>query len=80
MGSTHIRVSYTGVLSIQKIPSGAAFSVPEGTNVSALLSMLDIAESHKKYIMVAVQDRKENLFYTLKNNDHVKLSLIVGGG
>ncbi len=80
MGSTNITVSYTGVLNIQKIPSGAEFSVPDGTTISELLSMLDIIESHKKYVIVLVQDQKVNLAYKLKNSDEVKLSLLIGGG
>ena len=75
-----IRVSYTGVLDIQTIPSGATLSVPAGTNISELLSTLGIKESHKKYVIVVVRNQKENLSYELQNNDDVNLSLLIGGG
>ena len=80
MENINITVHFTGLVDVKNITSGSSVSIPAGTNVSGLLSILDIMEQHKRYLIVMINEKKETLFYILQNNDVVKLFLPVGGG
>ena len=80
MGKLSVTIRFTGLVDVKKVVSGDSIEIPEGTDLSKLLSILGIIEQHKKYIIVMVRGRKENLDYKLKNNDDVNLFLPVGGG
>jgi len=76
----NITVNFTGLVDIKNIKSGDTLKLPEGTDVSKLLSMLGIMEQHKKYIIVMINGVKETLFRKVNNNDEINLFLPVGGG
>jgi len=80
MKKISVTIRFTGLVDVKKIASGESMNVPEGTDISKLLSILGIIEQHKKYIIVMIRGSKENLLYKLKNNDEVNLFLPVGGG
>ncbi|HRY29138.1 MAG TPA: MoaD/ThiS family protein [Elusimicrobiota bacterium] len=80
MDKIKVTVHFTGVVDVKKIASGESVSLPAGADVSALLSELEIAERHKKYVVVHVGGRKQGLSHKLKDNDEVKLFLPIGGG
>jgi molybdopterin converting factor small subunit len=80
METISVIINFTRLVDIKKVASGDTINIPEGTDISGLLSILGIIEQHKKYIIVMISGRKENLSYKLKNGDEVNLFLPVGGG
>jgi len=80
MEKINVTVNFTGLVDIKNIKSGDTVNLPEGTDVSKLLSMLGIIEQHKKYIIVMINGVKETLFRKVNNNDEINLFLPVGGG
>lgn len=80
MNSISVTIHFTGLVDVKNVTSGSSIDIPEGTNLSALLSILGIIDIHKKYIIAMINGGKETLFYVLKNEDEVKLFLPVGGG
>lgn len=80
MEKIRVTVRFTELVDIKKIKSGESIDVPEGTDISKLLSILGIIEQHKKYVVVMIRGMKEVLSYKLKNKDEVNLFLPVGGG
>ncbi|HOW27583.1 MAG TPA: hypothetical protein PK876_03655 [Elusimicrobiota bacterium] len=80
MKTIRVTVHFTGPVDIKKIKSGTSMSIPADTTASELLTLLDISEPHKKYVMVMVADQKQDLSYRLKDNDEVRLWLLIGGG
>ena len=80
MEDIKITVHFTGLVDVKNIVSGSVISIPAGSNLSALLSVLGIREQHKRYIIAMINGKKETMFYSLKEKDEVKLFLPVGGG
>lgn len=80
MNNINVTILFTGLVDVKNVISGSSISIPEGSNLSELLSILGIIEQHKRYIIAMVNGEKETLFYVLKDNDEVKLFLPVGGG
>ncbi len=80
MENISITVNFTGLVDVKKIASGDKVNIPAGADISKLLSILGIIEQHKKYIIVMINGKKEELFYKLKDSDEVNLFLPVGGG
>lgn len=80
MNSISVSIHFTGLVDVKNVASGSSIDIPEGSDLSALLSILGIIETHKKYITAMINGKKETLVYALKNKDEVKLFLPVGGG
>ena len=80
MEDIKITVHFTWLVDVKNIVSGSVISIPAGSNLSALLSVLGIREQHKRYIIAMINGKKETMFYSLKEKDEVKLFLPVGGG
>lgn len=80
MEDIKITVHFTWLVDVKNIVSRSVISIPAGSNLSALLSVLGIREQHKRYIIAMINGKKETMFYSLKEKDEVKLFLPVGGG
>ena len=73
-------IEYTAVLAVKGAASGSALEIPDGTDVTGLLSRLSVKREHQKYVVAFINGEKKRLSEKLKDGDKVMLSVPVGGG
>ena len=79
MSDIKVQIHLMGPVDVN-IANGDFVAVKAGSNLSDLLTQVGIRAEHKKFVIATVNDKKETLYYMLKNNDEIKLLLPVGGG
>ncbi len=75
-----VRLNYAAVLKLERVSSGSALDLSEGTTVSQLLSDCNVKEEHKRYILVFVDEKKRDLNHVLRDGEELSLYLPIGGG
>jgi hypothetical protein len=75
-----IVLEYAAVLDVRGPPSGEEYEIPDGSSVSDLLTALQVAADHHRYVVPFVGGRKVTLSARLKPGDRCFLSLPIGGG
>ena len=80
MSEIKVQIHLMGPVDVKNLASGDFITLKQGSSLSDLFTLIGIRAEHKRFIIATVNDKKEILYYILKDKDEVKLMLPVGGG
>jgi sulfur carrier protein ThiS len=75
-----VKLEYAAIMDVPGIRNRDTVEVREDATVRDLLEHLKISPEHQQYVVPVINDRAAKLVSRLRPNDHVFLSMPIGGG
>jgi len=75
-----IKLSYTGYLKFDGVPSGAQIEVEEGSTVGDVLTGFDVPREQQRFLTLYANDERVDPSRVIRDGDELMVIIQIGGG